>query len=541
MEAHAIPSIESRNSFLVHAMGTLEAIARMNNNPQFTERAIGLHRRAQACRSAPCDFDSYEEMQHIHLSSLCLYDNVHEAENYRKFLVRLQHANTGNLLGRYLPERPWARQWSSREVFAGKCQNCPGRREGGHHLTDCAFLEVPLEHIFECYYRERLGHCEWLRNVVARMGSPPQPRTIWDDYFVRVANYSEAFGPADNKWDYERIVQTLLEASNRANGTQRNFRQFLELGWEYTMQRIDVDAGTVVARVDDTLPPDRIRELEEAVLLDARMYYCAPPDADETTGEAFSRRPRSWVLDALRRDPPTPVRYITWGRTNTVDRVWPIFRVDEDSNVSVDCQFRETGRRRWYRRFVGKLGGPGAELDAIVRFNRADPVAMAGAIAMSAQLDREWEQVEEHGLHRGFRGSSDSGSDRGGGYASSDDGNLAGDEAEKSEVESDWSERDDEAGENSSEYDDSEFEEDNDEDEDEHSVDGLSHELAAPEWHYQAMESESMSSQGSRGEGYEPEFESEPEEYHTTPESSYPQGSDASSTEAGSDVEPLSE
>ncbi|OHE96636.1 hypothetical protein CORC01_08093 [Colletotrichum orchidophilum] len=377
MDASSLPTSVERNENLMEVVESLQYLngVTADLSPWINERVKELQDRAQAC-FAPYDTDIHEELA-LYQDFLSLKNNVHEFTNYRHFLWRLQEADTRNLLGTYLSGRLWAQEWYPNMPVPHGCEYCWNWHTSRDQELECEFLFDPLEKIFQAYFLERAQTNEWVAKAMIGRTDEPQPRSPIDDYLVRVSNYSLYHNHPDDGWDIERIYDVLLETDRRASGLHMNCREFLHMGWDKTVERIDSDGDTALARVRGMLSNAQAKELMQAIHYDGRMYYVASFYLDYD-GRYLDQQPRQWVIDALATNPPGPWGTgVPWKRILTVDRFWPVFEVDDRGNVLAWCQFIETGRR-WKRRWVGTLDGDW-ELQSIVENNMRNEWAWSEA------------------------------------------------------------------------------------------------------------------------------------------------------------------
>ncbi|GKT62261.1 hypothetical protein ColTof4_02114 [Colletotrichum tofieldiae] len=393
MDANAFPTFEERTACLADAMEFLNQIIQANLEPEIIERATILYARVRAC-AAPYETDIYEEMV-VRREVMGMQDEVHKLANYHAFIHHLEEADTRNLLACYLPDRSWAQDWTQKPYFADGCELCRNWPTTSSQATDCQFLVTPLDAVFDSYIEERWGFCMWIRKLVVGIADFPQPQTLIDDYVIRVAEYSRMHSPIDDIWTYDRILNTMMETYDRVEGFQTNCRQFLRMGWQNTLRKIEVDTGTAAARVRAFLTPAQTLELEEAIHYDARMYYVASYDLTEDW-RCVNQQPRRWVIDHLRTNPPTSgPQYFLWGKILTIDRLWSQFETDAQLNVWVWCQSSGTDRARWEKRFVGRLDGRDPELHALVILNKRERQALQETAEWRMQLDWERERGNE--------------------------------------------------------------------------------------------------------------------------------------------------
>ncbi|KZL87560.1 hypothetical protein CI238_01372 [Colletotrichum incanum] len=409
MDPNVFPTFGERTTWLADAMESLKKIIQADLEPEIIEQATILHARVRACTS-PYETDIYEEMA-VQREVMDMQDEVHKVTNYRTFIHHLEEADTQNLLACYLPDRSWVQDWTQKPYFADGCELCQNWSTISGQATDCKFLTTPLDAVFDSYVDERWGFCMWIRRLMVGIAEFPQPQTLINDYIIRVAEYSRMHSPIDKIWTYDRILNTMLETYDRVKGFSTTCRQFLRMGWQNTLRKIEVDTDTAAARVRAFLTPAQTSELKEAIHYDARMYYVASYDLTEDW-RCVNQQPRRWVIDHLQTNPPTsgPQGFF-WGKILTIDHLWPQFEIDAHTNVWVWCQFFETGRNRWDKRFVGRLDGRDPELHALVSFSIRERQALQEATQWRTQLDWEREhgnEVYEMGPYRSNDRSDDS-------------------------------------------------------------------------------------------------------------------------------------
>ncbi|KXH30603.1 hypothetical protein CNYM01_06506 [Colletotrichum nymphaeae SA-01] len=354
MDAHNLPTFEERRERLEDIFDFLGDTDPESVSPQLREPLLALQRRAVACR-APYDADIEEELA-VWQDFLEVQENIHKFMGYRRFLWRLREADTKNFLATYLSGRFWAREWlPNGGVPHNACEQCRNWLPSRQQERECQFICQPLWSILEDYHNERDQFNVWLRNATIAMGvaDEPQPPSPVDDFFARVATYSLEHDAPGESWSVRNIYEVLLQTYSHARGEQVTCRDFLQMGLDYTLNRIKWDQLSVLNRVRGILNDAEAHELVEAIHYDGLMYYVSSFHLD-VDGTYVDQQPRQWVVNYLEDNPVPQDIYngIPFGRILTPRYLWNEYFIDDDGNVMVFCQFQETGHE-WVKYWLG--------------------------------------------------------------------------------------------------------------------------------------------------------------------------------------------
>ncbi|KAJ0301457.1 hypothetical protein COL5a_011022 [Colletotrichum fioriniae] len=354
MDVHYLPTFEKRRERLEEVFDFLGDTDPESVSPKLREPLLALQRRADA-RRAPYDADIEEELA-MWQDFLEIREDIHKFMGYRRFLWRLREADTKNFLATYLSGRSWAREWlPNGGVPYNACEQCNHWLPSRQQECECQFICQPLWWILEDYHLERDRFNVWLRNATMSMGiaDKPQPPSPVDDFFVRVANYSLEHDTPGESWDVRDIYEVLLQTDSHARGEQVTCRDFLQMGLDYTLNRINWDQMSVLSRVHGILSDAEAQELVEAIHCDGLMYYISSFYLD-IDGRYVDQQPRQWVINYLDANPAPRDIYngVPFGRILTPSYLWNVYFIDGDGNVTVFCQFKETGDE-WIKYWLG--------------------------------------------------------------------------------------------------------------------------------------------------------------------------------------------
>ncbi|KAK1731485.1 uncharacterized protein BDZ83DRAFT_746428 [Colletotrichum acutatum] len=354
MDAHNLPTFEERRERLEEIFDFLGDTDPESVSPKLRGPLLALQHRADACR-APYDADIEEELA-MWQDFLEIREDNHRFMSYRRFLWRLREADTKNFLATYLSGRSWAREWlPNGGVPHNACGQCNHWLPSRQQECECQFICQPLWWILEDYHLERDRFNVWLRNATMSMGraDEPQPPSLVDDFFVRVANYSLEHDAPGESWGVRDIYDVLLQTYSHARGEQVTCRDFLQMGLDYTLNRINWDQMSVLSRVRGILNDAEAQELVEAIHYDGLMYYISSFYLD-IDGRYVDQQLRQWVINCLEANPVPRDIYngMPFGRILTPSHLWNEYLIDDDGNVTVFCQFQETGHE-WVKYWLG--------------------------------------------------------------------------------------------------------------------------------------------------------------------------------------------